>query len=120
MVQKMHPGTYYIERLTEFLNVEPHLVIFSTANACLIKVATLSAELKQYDRAIGLFEQVATASINNNLLRFSVKDYLLRASICHLCVGDWVSARRAIDNYTEMDTTFNSTSEYEFVKVSDL
>lgn len=36
-------------------------------------MATLSAQVEAYPRAIELFMQVASASIDNNLLRFSVK-----------------------------------------------
>lgn len=77
----------------------------------------LAAQLEQYERAINLFEQVAAASFNNNLLRFSVKDYFLKAGLCYICIGDWVKARRALDRYTELDTSFSSSREYEFLNV---
>jgi alpha-soluble NSF attachment protein len=54
---------------------------------------------------------VARASISNNLMRYSVKDYFLKAGICHLATGDMVSMRRALDKYVEMDPGFASQRE---------
>ena len=45
----------------------------STANTCKLKVAQFSAKLECYVKAIELFEAVALASLDNNLLKYSVK-----------------------------------------------
>ena len=57
------------------------------ANACYLKVAQFAATLEQYDRAIELYERVAAKSLENNLTKWSVRDYLLRAFICVLCLN---------------------------------
>lgn len=57
----------------------------SSANGCLLKVAQYSAQLERYDKAIEIFEKVAKASVDNNLLKWSVKDYFLKAGLCYLC-----------------------------------
>jgi alpha-soluble NSF attachment protein len=57
------------------------------ANACLLKVAEFSAQLEQYEKAIEKFEQVAQANIDNSLTKWSIKDYFLKAGLCHLCLG---------------------------------
>lgn len=59
-----------------------------------------------YYKAIENYEKVATVSINNNLMKYSVKDYFLRAGICHLATGDMVGARRAVEKYNDMDPGF--------------
>lgn len=88
----------------------------SSAGSCLLKVAQLSAQLEKYERAIELYEQVAKTSLENNLLKWSVKEYFLRAGLCHLCSGDTVSARRAVEKYQEMDTSFSSQRECKFLE----
>jgi len=88
----------------------------SSANQCLLKVALFSAQLERYDKAIELYEQIAAASIDNNLLKWSVKDYLFRAGLCHLAKGDIVSAERALERYQDMDASFSSQRECKFLQ----
>ncbi|KAI9293333.1 TPR-like protein [Neoconidiobolus thromboides FSU 785] len=97
------------------------------ANSCLLKVAEFAAQLEQYDKAIKIFEQVANDSVNNPLAKWSVKEYLLKAGLCHLCVGDSVSTLRALENYDELDLSFSQTRErkllrnlYEAVEQEDI
>lgn len=59
----------------------------SLANKLFLKVADLAAIEEDYYRAIGHYERVAKASLNSNLMRWSVKDYFLKAGICHLATG---------------------------------
>eukprot|EP00217_Crustomastix_stigmatica_P008232 CAMPEP_0183790676 /NCGR_PEP_ID=MMETSP0803_2-20130417/1268_1 /TAXON_ID=195967 /ORGANISM="Crustomastix stigmata, Strain CCMP3273" /LENGTH=287 /DNA_ID=CAMNT_0026034929 /DNA_START=44 /DNA_END=904 /DNA_ORIENTATION=- len=87
--------------------------VSSTANQCKLKVAALSAEAEQYDRARDVFEEVAGSSVNNNLLKYSVKGYLLQAGICVLCKGDDVLA--AVARYEDLDCTFADTREHKLL-----
>ncbi|KAK5011438.1 hypothetical protein LTR28_002905, partial [Elasticomyces elasticus] len=50
-------------------------------------VAELSALSEQYEKAIEHFMAVAKSSIDNQLMKWSVKEYLLKAGICHLATG---------------------------------
>ena len=50
-----------------------------------MQVAQFSAEMERYEPAIEVYEDVATRSMDNNLLKFSAKGYLLNAGICRLC-----------------------------------
>lgn len=56
-------------------------------NKCLLKVAYLAAQLEKYELAIEKFEEVATASVDNQLTKWSLKEYFLKAGLCHLCTG---------------------------------
>jgi len=49
------------------------------------QVAQFSAELEKYQPAIQIYEDVARLSMDNNLLKYSAKGYLLNAGICRLC-----------------------------------
>ena len=58
----------------------------AASNQCKLKVAQYAAQLEQYSKAIEIYERVASASLENNLLKWSAKDYFLRAGICQLCL----------------------------------
>ncbi|CAO3694314.1 unnamed protein product [Rhizopus stolonifer] len=55
------------------------------ANKCLLKVAQIAAELEIYSLAIEKYEMVASAAVDDPLLKWSLKDYLFKAGLCHLC-----------------------------------
>lgn len=56
-------------------------------NKCLLKVAHFAAQLEQYDVAIDNFERVATDSMDNQLTKWSIKEYFLKAGLCSMCIG---------------------------------
>ncbi|KAI0979336.1 hypothetical protein GJ496_010234 [Pomphorhynchus laevis] len=88
----------------------------SSANKCQLKVAELSAISGDYKRAIQIFESVAIRSTQNNLLKYSVKDYLFKASICQLCI-DNLNAQMAIERYVkEISAAFADTREYKLIR----
>jgi alpha-soluble NSF attachment protein len=45
-------------------------------------------------------------------MKYSVKDYLLKAGICHLATGDLVAAQRALERYREIDPQFAGQREH--------
>jgi alpha-soluble NSF attachment protein len=53
----------------------------------MLKVATFAAQLGQYDKAIEKFELVASASLDNQLMKWSLKEYFLKAGLCHIASG---------------------------------
>ncbi|KAF8923894.1 hypothetical protein BGZ58_002405 [Dissophora ornata] len=86
------------------------------AHKCMLKVATFAAQLEQYDKAIEKFEAVASASLDNQLMKWSLKEYFLKAGLCHMATGDSVSAHNAVERYCDMDVTFGSTRECQFLQ----
>ena len=86
------------------------------ANKLWLKTADLVAlEGKDYYKAIGLYEKVAKTSLANNLMRWSVKEYLLKAGICHLCTNDQVGVNQALNNYRELDPSFVQQREHQLL-----
>lgn len=86
------------------------------ANKLWLKTADLVAlEGKDYYKAISLYEKVAKTSISNNLMRWSVKEYLLKAGICQLCTGDQVGVNAALDRYRELDPSFSQQREHQLL-----
>lgn len=53
----------------------------------MLKEATIAGELKEYAVAIKQLELVAIASADNQLMKWSLKEYLLKASLCHLATN---------------------------------
>jgi hypothetical protein len=62
-----------------------------------------------------LYEKVARTSISNNLMRWSVKEYLLKAGICQLCTGDIVGVNAAMDKYRDLDPSFTQQREHQLL-----
>ncbi|KAJ5899340.1 hypothetical protein N7495_004084 [Penicillium taxi] len=85
------------------------------ANKHFLKVADLAALESDYYKSINNYERIARQSINNNLMKWSVKDYFLKAGICHLATKDFVETNRALESYREIDPTFSSTREYQLL-----
>lgn len=81
------------------------------SNKLWLKAADGAALEGDYYKAIGHYEKVAEQSVNNNLMKYSVKDYLFKAGICHLATGDLVAAHRALERYREIDPQFATQRE---------
>lgn len=82
-----------------------------------LQVATLSATLEDYDRAIEIFEEVAIAMLDNSLLKWSAKENFFKAGICRLCSGDTVAAQKHIERYESICAGFRDTRESKLCKV---
>lgn len=82
------------------------------ANKLWLKVADAAALDGDYYKAIENYEKVAEQSVNNNLMRYSVKDYFMRAGICHLAAGDLVATQRALEKYRDLDPAFATQREH--------
>jgi len=84
-----------------------------TGSTCLLKVAHLAADKKDYHKAIDLFEKAANAC--TGLARHSVKEYYLKSGILYLCLGDVVAATNAVDKWTNKVPEFSGTREHKFL-----
>ncbi len=50
----------------------------SSGNQCLLKVAHYAALREDYKKAIDIYEKVSAASLTNNLMQYSVKEYMFK------------------------------------------
>lgn len=85
------------------------------ANKLYLKLADLSALASDYEKAITNYERISKSSINNNLMKWSVKEYLLKAGICHLATNDMIAVNRALESYRDLDPSFTATREYQLL-----
>jgi len=91
----------------------------STATGCLLKAAdcgVMSGKPELVEKSGEIYEKIARSSVDNNLLKFSVKGYLLMAGLCRLYKGDTVAVRRALDDYQNWDATFCTTREFKLLE----
>lgn len=54
----------------------------SSENQALLKVADLCAGEEDYTRAIQIYEKISASSLENTLLKYSVKDYMFKSLLC--------------------------------------
>jgi alpha-soluble NSF attachment protein len=87
-----------------------------SANRCLLKVAHMSAQMQQFDKAAGIFEEVGRNSLENNLLRYSAKDYFFKAAICRYCIGV-EDVKDAVEGYKQIHPGFEGTRELKLIEV---
>lgn len=90
----------------------------SLANKLWLKEADIAALEGDYYKAVENYEKVADSSLENHLMKYSVKDYWLKAGLCILATKDLVSARRNVERYKEKDPSFASQRECQLL--SDL
>ncbi|CAL1275692.1 unnamed protein product [Larinioides sclopetarius] len=87
----------------------------SSANKCMLSVAKYAAQLEQYEKAIGIYEQVGEASLASPLMKYSAKEYYFCAALLHTCV-DILNAQHAIKKYEEICPSFHDSRECKFVQ----
>ena len=103
---------HYEQAAEYFKGEESH----SSANKCMLKVAEYCATLEKYEKAIKIYETVAAASLENQLLKYAAKDQFFRASLCHLCI-DALNAQHAVQKYEEQYPAFGDSREAKLIKV---
>ena len=87
----------------------------SNLNQCKIKVGEFSAILKDYKKAVEIFEEIAISYTKNHLLKFNAKEYFLRAGICLLLQDDLVASKRFLQKYHYLES-FESTLECKLLE----
>uniref|UniRef100_A0A4W5K2N2 N-ethylmaleimide-sensitive factor attachment protein, alpha a n=1 Tax=Hucho hucho TaxID=62062 RepID=A0A4W5K2N2_9TELE len=85
------------------------------ANKCLLKVATYTAQLEQYQKAIDIYEQIGMYAMDSVLLKYGAKDHFFKAALCHFCV-DMLNARLSVQRYEDMFPAFSDARECKLVK----
>ncbi|KAL6217242.1 hypothetical protein ACLB2K_010459 [Fragaria x ananassa] len=87
--------------------------LLMSANHCNHKAAQHAAQIQHYSKAIEIYEKIASHSLNDSLLKYQAKRYLLDAGICRFFRGDDLdSITKALEQYRKLDPTFSDTSEY--------
>lgn len=92
----------------------------SSENSCHIHVADLSAEEGDYAKAIALYEDVCKIAAESSTGRWSVKDYLFKASLCQMAMlsakGDVSSMPAELEKYKVTFPAFDDCREAKFIE----
>lgn len=86
------------------------------ANKSSLKAADLYCDesIHNYSKAGQIYESIAKESLNNNLAKWSLKEYFLKAVLCRLADGnDYASANACLNRFKQWDGTFETTRECE-------
>uniref|UniRef100_A0A8C9SUJ9 Beta-soluble NSF attachment protein-like n=1 Tax=Scleropages formosus TaxID=113540 RepID=A0A8C9SUJ9_SCLFO len=87
----------------------------SSASKCLVKVGFYCAQLEQYQKAIEIYEQCGTNSMDDPLMKHNAKEYFFKAALCHFIV-DELNAKLALQKYEEMFPAFSDSRECKLLK----
>lgn len=92
----------------------------SASNKVLLEVAFHAAASGDFEMAIQYYEQNARDGVDNQLIRWSVKNYLFSASLCQLCLAaqnnSLEQAKEAHDRYCDMSEIFRGTREQKVIE----
>ncbi|ODV63282.1 alpha-soluble NSF attachment protein SEC17 [Ascoidea rubescens DSM 1968] len=85
------------------------------SNKAYIKAADLNAVMENYLEAASLYESVAKKSLNNNLSKWSLKDYFFKAVLCYMASNDIVATEKALNAFANWDSNFQTTREFQLL-----
>lgn len=97
----------HYEQAAEYFNGEENN---SSAMRCLLKVAHLSAVMKDYGKAISVYQEVTRRCSDTALLKYSVKEYIFREVLCQMCV-DVTEAVKTLERYERTCPIFQDSRE---------
>lgn len=85
---------------------------------CLLKIAHYMStkEINKYNEAIKIFEKLVDTSINNNLQKFKINEYLLKACLCSLTLGDLIGTKHNLELYYDRNASFETSPEGIFIQ----
>jgi len=61
------------------------------------------------------YEKVADSSLDNHLMKYSIKEYWLKAGLCTLATKDLVAANRNLEGYKQKDPSFAGQRECQLL-----
>lgn len=92
----------------------------SSESQALLKVAELSAMEMDYKTAIEIYEKVSATSLENSLLKYSVKDYMYKASLCQLSIcaqiSDFKTLEDKLERYKDMNPAWDGDKACAFIE----
>ncbi|KAG5892937.1 hypothetical protein JTB14_014992 [Gonioctena quinquepunctata] len=106
----IHEALEHYEQAAEYFKQECN---HSCANKCLEKIAEYSSLSEDYDKAIGIFQEIACFDLASSVLKYCAKQYFFRAAICLLCTDTDIMKR--LQTYINMHPGFEDSREYQLI-----
>lgn len=107
MLEESETALQHYEQAAEYFSGEENN---SAALRCLLKVGHLSALLKNYEKAITIYQEVTRRTAESSLLKYSVKEYIFKELLCQMCV-DVTEAMKALESYERTCPIFQDSRE---------
>lgn len=80
----------------------------------LLAADILAADMEMYTPACEIYELVGGRSADNNLLKYSAKNYFFKAALCHLII-DVINVQQALERYNKLLPSFQDSREYNLL-----
>lgn len=87
----------------------------SAINKIILKLAEIYTNKKDYVEVIKYYDIIIKKSIDSNLLKYDVRNYIFDSILCSLIL-DYQKAHNNLDLYKNLDSSFENTREYKFLK----
>jgi alpha-soluble NSF attachment protein len=87
----------------------------SAANKCSLKVATLASNAGNYEKGAQIFEDLGRYSSENQLLKYSAKDYYFKGVVCHFAWKGGITAEENMVRYIELFPPFEGSREQKLL-----
>ncbi|AID46779.1 putative SNAP [Penguinpox virus] len=110
-IMDLEKACIHYEHATEYYREEGSVKL---ANDCMIKVADCFIQMKQFDKAASMYEQIGIICMGLPILKHRIKDQFLKAILCHFCIGDR-DIRLIVRYYTELYAQFTDYREYKLI-----
>ncbi len=83
---------------------------------CVLSIYRISCIIGDYRKAITSLSRVISEYLDNNLLKFKTRYYIMKCIICYLAMDDVVAASKELEKYKSMDYTLENSREALFVE----
>jgi alpha-soluble NSF attachment protein len=87
-----------------------------SANPCLLKIATMASSKGDYLGAAKIYEDMGNESTESRLGAYSAKNHFFACLLCHMASGDLVATRNKAEEFKQIDHTFSTCRESEFIE----
>lgn len=103
-----------IEQFTQAANAYDGSAQPTHRDNCQLLIANMHVLLNRYATAAGIFEAVVKVRANDQLLKFGVRDLLLKAGICHLAGGcDKTQLQTVMEGYAKIVENWHDSSQHK-------
>lgn len=85
------------------------------ASKAYLHAADLNALSNKFFPAVEIYRKVVNNSLNNNLAKWSIKDYFVKIVLCYLAGDDRVAATKYFEETSSLDGSFPTTKEHKFL-----
>lgn len=103
----------YFNRASEYFALEDTKTSVSQINMQLAVIYSLHKN--DYAKAAQKYEGLARGYLETNITRFSAKEVLFKAGLCHILLKDYQAAHQKVTSYEQLDPNFSNSQEQKLL-----